>query len=168
MPGEHGGADAVTLGGVDEEVEGQTGGGVLVPCHQGQVEAKQRVEQPVLGGLDLAPARQIPGKGQVRHHPVVPTASTVPVWTVIGQQPIAGAELGICTEAVLPARIGIGVPDRPGGLQGGNLVGAADIAEPPLTALAFRTLETRRLVASLALKDLHGPAGPALWAPAYA
>ena len=157
--------DLIALGRIDQEIEGQTRGGVLVPGHQRKVEAQERVEQPVLGGLDLAPAGQVPGDGEVRHHVVVPAGDAVAVRGILGNQPIAGVVIGVGAEAVLAARIGIGVPEAADRFHRRHLVDVADIAQPALAALAMGALEADRLVAGLALEDFHGAVGRRLSCP---
>ena len=152
---QHGRPHPVALGRIDQEVEGEARHGVLGAGHQRQPEPHQGVEHPVLGGLDLAPAGQVPADGEVGDDAVVAAGGAEPLGCPIGNQPVAGIVGGIGAEAVLAGRIGIGVPEVSRGFEGRDLVHAADIAEPALARIATGALEADRLVAGLALEDLH-------------
>ena len=59
-----------------EEIEGQPLSGVLDAGRHRQSEPQQRIEQPMLGDLDLLPGLQVGRYGDVRNRPVVPAGDT--------------------------------------------------------------------------------------------
>ena len=130
MPGQHLRSTWMLV----EEVEHQSLDGVVHPVRQCDAEPYQRVEQPVLGGLQLAPELYrlscgTIGRGDVRNGPVVPAGATEILSAASIHQPVAGVMLGVEAEPDLAVLHGGGGKAIPIGFQRGQRGLGREIAQ---------------------------------------
>ena len=154
VPGHHFGTGRV--GRIGQEFEHQTVVRVLGPGLKRQLPAKQAVEQPVLGELDVSPRGQMRWLGDVGNRVVVPAGHTKPVLAFGGRQPVANVIVRVGAEAARPA---FSHQWRPGfaarGLERGHDFKLGEIAEAMAASPARPILEINDVVANLATKQFH-------------
>ena len=129
--------------------------GVFVLCVERQAELQQRVEQPMLGRLDEAPAPEILGLRQIGNGAVVPAGDTKLIGLIRRDQPIAGLVHRVLAKTIAYVVPGQRLPLVPGGAQRRNGLLPRQIPEPRTATLAPGVLEIQRLAAILAFEQLH-------------
>ena len=138
-----------------QKIERQPVLGILQLGLQRQPKLEQRVEQPVLGELDLAPVRLVLGQRQIGDHPVVTAGGAKLLGAVHRNQPVAGAELRIGAIAVTALALGQRPQPALALFQSADRLGGRQIAKAAAAAFAADVLEIERLSAMLAFKKLH-------------
>ena len=138
-----------------QKIERQPVLGILQLGLQRQPKLEQRVEQPVLGDLDLAPVRLVLRQRQIGNHPVVTAGRAELLGAVDRNQPIAGAVLRIGAIAVAALALGQRPQAALALFQSADRLGGRQIAKAAAAAFAADVLEIERLSAMLAFKKLH-------------
>src|SRR6516225_9331138 len=120
-----------------------------------QAELQQRIEQPMLGELDLAPMEEIFRVCDVGDSAIMPAGRAKHFPLLARNEPVADIMASIGAKAIKPVRRRQRMPRTVCFPQGGNDLLFRQIAQPQPAALARRILEIERLTAILAFKKLH-------------
>ena len=141
---------------VRQKIECETVGIFRSGCKR-QPQPQQRIKEPVLGELDLAPMREVLGICEIGDGAVMAAGRTENFGILGRHEPIADVVLGVAAKAIaLPLRRER-APDAIDRFQCSDDFLLRQIAQPQATAFALRILEIERLTAILALEELHGP-----------
>ena len=143
------------VSGVGQKIEGKATRLILAFGRVRQAQFEQRVEQPVLGDLELAPALEIAGDREVRDRAVVPAGDTVVGVLACRHLPVAGAMDDVGTRSIDRAPGGEGVPFGAVELECAEDAQIGQEPQRPSAALAGRVLEIEHLAAVLAGEQLH-------------